>query len=410
MTTMRAVRDTWRNWAANQSCSPASLVRARDVEDVQRAVREAAGRGLPVRVVGAGHSFTPLACTDGVMIDVSALSGIVGCDGDRARVTVRAGTTIAALGGPLWDHGLALANQGDIDAQTIAGAVSTATHGSGLRHTSFSGAVRSVQMVTADGEVVRIGEDDPRLAAAQTSMGSLGVLTEIELQVAPAYRLAERIEYWPYAEVEAQWAEATRGYRHFSFFWGPGEGSLELYGFPPAPSGVADACYVKIYDELPAGRWAAAEATSGRVDRSYRVYPSDFDLAFHELEYFVPYDAGLAAAAAVRQVMGRHPEQRFPMEVRTIARESGLLSPQFGRDSVSISVSGVPGTDYWPFLRAVDTALREFVARPHWGKLHLLDRSRLREVYPAFDEFVAVRRRLDPDGRFLNDHLGALIG
>lgn len=407
MTELRTPR--WTNWAGNQSCDPSAVIKVRDVEAVQAVVRSVARRGGHVRVVGAGHSFTPLVCTDDVILDVSGLAGLTNVDERAKRATVRAGTTIAQLGEPLWGHGLSLRNQGDIDAQTIGGAVGTATHGSGLSLTSLSGALCGIEYVGADGELHQITDSNPEFAGFRTALGTLGIFTAVELQLAPAYELFERIEYWPFAEVLARWEEETSERRHFSFFWGPTPGSLELYGFDSAPPGMVDGCYVKIYDEAPRGA-LTSRGVGKRTAPAHLTYPSDFDLEFYELEYFAPYELAEPAIDSVREVMTRHPIQNFPLEVRTIAAEDGWLSPSYGVDSISISVSGSPGTDYWPFLRDVDAALQEFGGRPHWGKLHVFDRERLQSAYPRFEDFVDLRRSTDPHGLFLNEHTRNLVG
>jgi FAD/FMN-containing dehydrogenase len=405
-----ATGTTWANWAQNQTCAPARIVRPRDEVEIAGAVREAVAAGLGVRVAAGGHSFSPVVGTDGVLLDMSALAGVVSVDAARSTVTALPATTIDMFGDPLWDLGLALHNQGDIDAQQIAGAVATGTHGSGVELRSFSGMVRSMRLITADGGTLEIDESQPDLLhAAQVSVGMLGVVARLELEVVPAHRLAERIEHMPYAEVIGRWDELA-AHRHFSFFWLPSEESAALYGLTtPAGGGLTDTCYVKIYDLAEPGR--PDDATPGRrVDRSYRIYPMEFDPNFHELEYFVPLDRGLEAVAAMRDLMLRSlPDSVFPMEVRTTAADDGFLSPAHGTPTVVISVSGVPGTDYEPYLRAVDETLRPFAPRVHWGKLHFLTREQLLDRYPAAGAFIDTRRRLDPGGVFLNEHLRQLF-
>ncbi len=401
----------WTNWVGNQSCRPARIAAPRSEAEVAELVAEASAAGTGVRVAGAGHSFTPVACTDGLLLDLGGLRGVRSIDPERRRVVVGPGSTVAQLGEALWSAGLSLANQGDIDTQQIAGAVATATHGSGLDEVSFSATVRRMTIVTAGGEVVRIGEDDPRrLRAAQVAVGMLGAITELELEVAEAHRLCERIERWSWDEAIGRFDEMARGHRHFSFFWLPTEGSAALYGLePPEGGALADSCYVKIYDEAPDD--VPDNATPGaRVDRAYRIYPSVFEPNFHELEYFVPYDRGPDALAAMRDLMtAALPASIFPLEVRTVGRDDAFLSHSHGRDSVVISVSGVPGTDHEPYLRSVDELLGGFDARVHWGKLHFLTAEQLPARYPGAATFIDVRRELDPEGVFLNDHLRPLF-
>lgn len=402
---------TWTNWVGNQTCHPAAMLRPRDEGEVVAAVRDAIAAGRNVRVAATGHSFTPVCLTDGVVLELAGLAGVLAADPERRRATALAGTSVGAFGEPLWEAGLALANQGDIDTQQIGGAIGTGTHGSGVRLGSFSSTLRRARIVTGTGEVIEVSESSPELLhAAQVAVGMLGVMTEVEVAVAPAYRIRERILHLPYAEVAARWDELVHAHRHFSFFWIPVDGSGALYGLETlegVPDG--DTCYVKIYDEVAADE--PDDATPfGRVDRSYRIYPAVFEPNFHELEYFVPIGDGPTAVAAMRELMlASQPDARFPMEVRTVAADDAFLSSQHGTATTVISVSGVPGMDYWGYLRGVDRLLGEFGARVHWGKLHFLTREQLLARYPAAETFIRIRRELDPAGIFLNDHLRPLF-
>ncbi len=350
--------------------------------------------------------------TEGTLIDLAAFDGIASIDAAARRVRSQPGTSIAGFGDPLWDAGLALPNQGDIDTQCITGAIGTGTHGSGIGLTSFSGTLRGCRVVTGTGDVVAIDERTPDLlAAAQVAVGTLGVMTEVEIEVAPAYRLAERIEHWSFDEMIEQFDERVASHRHFSMFWCPTERSPGLYGLemePGKPS--ADNCYVKLYDEAP-DDLPDSDEPRRRVGRSYRIYPAVFEPNFHELEYFVRFDRAKEALAAMRELMlASQPDAVFPLEVRTVGEDGGYLSSQYGTPTLVLSVSGEPGTDYWPYLRAVDRLLGEgFDARVHWGKLHFLTRDQLMRRYPRAQDFIDIRRRLDPAGIFLNDHLRPLL-
>jgi FAD/FMN-containing dehydrogenase len=403
-------RTSWTNWVGNQSFTPAAVAAPRDEEEVVRLVRRAAERGTTVRVAGAGHSFTPVVQTDGTVLDLSALTGVVSTDPVARLATALAGTRIRDFYEPLWRVGLALRNQGDIDTQQIAGAVATGTHGSGTRYTSLSGVVRGVRLVTASGEVRHIGEDEPDLLhAAQVSVGMLGVVTQLELAVTDAYRLREHVSLRPWDDVMEHWGELVAEHRHFGMFWLPTEESGALYNLDGHGERLQDQCYVKVYDEV--GPDVADDHTVGRrVDRCYRIFPMVYDPNFHELEYFVAIEKAPEALAAMRELMLRSlPDSIYPLEVRTVGRDEAFLSSQFGTETVVISVSGTPGTDYWAYLRSVDALLQQYDARVHWGKLHFLTPDRLHELYPRADDFIAIRRELDPQGMFLNDHLRPLF-
>jgi FAD/FMN-containing dehydrogenase len=398
---------TFVNWAGNMSCSPGAISSPASEAEVQAAVRGAEH----VRCVATGHSFSPVCLTDGTLLRMDRMVGVTGIDQASGRATALPGTPVGDFGPPLWEAGLSLANQGDIDAQGIAGAVATATHGSGVGLQSFSASVRRMRLVTADGDVLELTEDDPRLPAAQVAIGMLGVISELELQAVPAYRMAERVEQWTWDDARGKLDEMSRAHRHYSFFWLPSEESGALYGLvTPQGATLADTCYVKVYDDA-GDSVPDSDTPDRRVDRAYRIYTMpEFDPNFYELEYFVPYDRGGEAIDAMRELMlARLPDSIFPLEVRTVAADECWLSHSYLRPSVVISVSGVPGTDYEPYLRDVDWLLGEFDARVHWGKLHYLTAEQLHARYPRAADFIALRRELDPRGVFLNDHLRELF-
>jgi FAD/FMN-containing dehydrogenase len=399
----------WANWAGNQSFTPTRMAAPCSAQEVASLVAGAATSGMGVRAAGAGHSFSPVVHTNGLLLDLSKVSGVVRVDADRLRVVARAGTPICSLYEPLWDHGLALRNQGAIDEQHIAGAVATATHGSGISSTSLSAIVRAVTVAGVDGRLRRIGEDEPRLLrGAQVAVGMLGVITELEVDVVPAYRLTEHVDVWSWEEVREHWDQLVHEHRHANFFWMPTTESARLYGLE-APELTADRCYVKTYDEATPDA-PDSDVRGHRTDRCYRIYPSVFEPNFHELEYFVPFDRAIEALAAVRELMlASLPDSIYPLGVRTVGADNAYLSPSYMTATVAISLSAAPGTDYWDYLRSIDALLSQFNARVHWGKLHFLTPEHLHALYPEADEFIAVRRELDPQGIFLNDHLRPLF-
>lgn len=399
----------WDNWGGNQSAHiPLGLAPADEVEATD-AIRGAVEAGRHVRVVGSGHSFTPVVASDDVLVDLAALSGVVDVDLERQRAVVLAGSTIAAVGEPLWDRGLSILNQGDVDAQTIAGAIATGTKGSG-RFGSMSSTVRAVRLVDGHGAVVDVDGSDPdALHAAQVSIGMLGPMLRVDLQTTATYRLREENTIVHIDELFDRWDEFEAGHRHFSFFWMPRDTSSAMYELGPVP---ADHAFVKLLHEEPVGDDVPTGQLNARTDRAYRIYPDGTtDAKFHELEYMIGADDVRAAIDVVRTLMlTRFPHEDSPLQVRFQEPDEGFLSPQYGRRTASLSVSGRVGTDYVPFLRAVDEGLQQFDARPHWGKVHFLTRDRVEALYPRYDDFQRVRRAFDPRGLFLNDHLRALFG
>jgi FAD/FMN-containing dehydrogenase len=396
----------WQNWAGTETCRPEAVIAVQSVEQLSEVVADATRRGVSVRPVGSGHSFAPLIPTDGIIVDVAALSGVRSIDTTTARATVGAGTRISALGEPLWDAGLSLHNQGAIDAQTIAGAISTSTHGSGLSLPMMSGAVVGAEIVTASGEVVRLCEDDPRLGALRASVGTLGVIVSLDLQLEPIFKLQETLAFWPFEEVLERWDELTHAHRHFSFVHGPQyEMSAEM---PPLPENTTSPTLVRIYDQVPVDAEDDATPTR-RLGRAYRIYPDEYTPTWEEVEPYVPYSHALDAIAAVRPVMEKYPDE-FPLEVRTVAGDDAWLSPTGGVEAISVNTVRTWGPDNRPFFRGIEDALAPFPGRPHWGKQpYLREVEYYREVYPRWEEFLRLRREMDPTGTFLNGPLRAIF-
>jgi hypothetical protein len=413
--TFRAKR--WDNWAGNQTCRPVEIVHPANEDEVRGALAYARRHRLSARVVGAGHSFSPVCVTDGLIVDLERMSGVRTIDPSSARFSAWAGTTIRALGEPLWAAGLSLQNQGDIDVQRLAGAFATATHGSGRLQQSLSASARGFRMILADGTVREIDADDRQLwPAIQVSLGLLGVVTEIEVQAAPAYGLAERIEYWLIEEILDRWEVETASRRHFSFFWMPASDSpATVFLQHPPGLDMADRGVVKLYDEVKPSEITAtlARGMHERVDRAYRVYPDpDFEgpIVSRELEYMVPAAKGREAFLALRSLVShRYPNNKYPIEVRQVAADQAFLSPFFERDSVSLSICGHKSLQYLDFLADVHRCLAPFEPRPHWGKLHYFDRALAAQTFPRLEDFVRIRRKFDPNGMFLNRSLARLF-
>jgi FAD/FMN-containing dehydrogenase len=388
---------TWQNWSGRIRCAPRALLAPASEQEIVDAVRAAARARRTLRVAGSGHSFTPLVATDGVVLQLDAWHGIASSDQATWQATIRAGTKIAALGDELRAHGMALANQGDVDVQALAGALATGTHGTGATLGSLSAQITGLRLVAGGGETIDCdGVGDPDLlAAARVSIGALGVVTTARLQLLPAYRLHERVWKVGIAECLAGLEEHVRGHRHFEFFWYPHKDYAEMKTLDPTD--------------------AAPDPLDGRkgerIDWSHRIFPSQRDLRFNEMEYAVPAASGPACFAAVRERMRtRHADVLWPVEYRTVAADGGWLSAMHDRDSVAISIHQDAALPCDAFFADVEPIFREHHGRPHWGKIHNLKARELAPLYPMWERFLAIRRRLDPGGVFLNDHLRELFG
>ena len=398
----------WTNWVGNQTFSPLETIPVADEGEVQEQVAKAVAAGQRVRTFGTGHSFTPIVETD-VLLDTASLRGITRVDVEHRQVSAGPKTTIRDFGEPLWQHGLALANQGDIDTQAIAGVIATATHGSGRRLGSFSSFLTAARLVDGQGNLVEISaRSQPELLPAlQTSIGLLGIMTEVTIAVVPAYELHARTDVMRFDEMIERFHEDVEEFRHYGFFWMPTDASARLYNLEGAG---ADDCVVKRYRQVPVGTSRQGLGPHERVGRSYEIYPMVYDPNFHEVEYFLPLEESKEILKRMRDLMMSWlPLSVYPLEIRVVGAEPAWMSPNYQRDNLVVSISGEPGKDYWPYLRACDDLFAEFGGRPHWGKLHFMTADRLAGLFPRYEDFIAVRRRLDPAGAFLNDHLEALF-
>lgn len=404
----------WRNWVGNQSCIRQETGVPRSEEELCELVASATRRGLKVRCAGSGHSFTPVALTNGLHLTLTAMRGVTAIDHEAKRVTASAGTTIHELVGVLREHGLSMVNQGDIDSQGLAGALTTGTHGTGAKLANLASSVVGMKLVQPDGSIRVIDEGTPdELLASRVSLGTLGIISELTLQVEDAYNLRERIWRDDFEDAMARHDELAAAHRHFGFFWCPTRRSHGLYCLPDTTSSSRsgrweDVCEMKVMDKTDE---APFEKDFERVAYSSDIYPITYVPNFHELEYAIPVAHGIEAVREIRTItLEKFPEAEYPLEYRFTAGDGAWLSPFHERDSVTVSVSGEPGLDYWNYLLAVDRILRGYGARPHWGKLHFLTREDVSALYPRAEDFRRLRRERDPEGFFLNDHLSALLG
>ena len=425
--------ERWRNWAGNQRTDPVRTVAAHDTGEVVAAVKAAARDGLHVKALGAGHSFTAIAVPDGVAVRAPSDPRLLQVDA-TGLATVPAGMTLRTLNPLLWARGWALPNLGDIDAQTVAGAIATGTHGTGARHRGLADQVRALELVTADGAVRTCSpsENADVFAAARVGLGALGILVSVTLQTVPAFRLhaveaARPLEgalelfdgeddhvefYWfPHTDVAATKRNnptdadgPTRG--RVSEWVGDeliGNGAFALV----SRLGAAAPSLVPRLNRFAAGQFAHSEY----VDRSYRVFTSPRRVRFLEMEYAVPRAALPAAFAGLRRAVERHGQAvTFPVEARVAAADDVPLSTASGRDSAYLAVHVHRGEPHEAYFGAVEAVMRDLDGRPHWGKLHTRAAADLRPAYPGFDAFVALRDRLDPERRFSNAYLERVLG
>ena len=393
----------WHNWAGNVTSQPRRIRTPGTIAEVQASVSRATSEGLTVRAAGAGHSFSPIVETDGLLLDLTYLWRVVSVDDDLAQATILGGTRIHQMGQPLFEHGLAVANQGDIDVQAIAGALGTGTHGTGRKFGSFSSTLVAAEFVTASGDLLRVSEDDlDLLRAARVSIGMLGVMVTATLQLVPAYKLQRRSFPVPIDRIPEEWEKADQATRNPEFWW-----------IPPLDTAVFKT-FVET-DEEPTGTPSAPSYPPGTIERylppdgvdwAWRVFPAVRESRFVEMEYCVAMDRGMDCFNAIRAMMlTRHPEVRWAVEYRTHAPEDGYLSVTQGKESVTISVHDAAENIHWDFFKEAESVFRTFDGRPHWGKLNLLPVDELRGIFPGIAAFERVRQQVDPNGSFLNTYL-----
>jgi len=428
---------TWRNWAGDQRCTPFERLRPAGRDELAEAVGAAAAAGRKVSVAASGHSFTEAAMTDGgTMIDAGALSGVIDADRSSGLVKVGGGTVLAQLNEELSRLGLAMENLGDIDRQTVAGAISTGTHGTGARLRNISSQVAGIELVLGDGSVRELGEGDgDLLRAARVGVGALGAIGAVTLRCVPAFTLHRVDTPEPREEVLDSFQERADRHDHFELFTFPyADSALVLErnrtDGPPRPRGRAAAFLNDVVLEnwaleavsaagkalpraIPAlSRFAARLASgSASTDRSDRIFVNERRVRFTEMEYGVPREHGPEAARRVIEWVrsNRYPVF-FPIEMRVTAGDDALLSPSHERDTAYIAVHQYRGMEWRPYFEAVESIMNEYGGRPHWGKRHFQTAATLTERYPRWAEFQAARDELDPGRVFANEYAERVLG
>ncbi|MFD7560346.1 MULTISPECIES: D-arabinono-1,4-lactone oxidase [unclassified Streptomyces] len=433
----KSAQTAWRNWAGNVTATPARTVTPASVGELQEAVRRAAQEGMRVKAVGTGHSFTAAAATDGLLVRPQALAGIREIDRAAGTVTVEAGTVLKDLNAALAQEGLSLTNMGDIMEQTVSGATSTGTHGTGRDSASIAAQIRGLELVTADGELLVCSEKDhPDIfAAARVGIGALGIVTAITFAVEPLFFLTAREEPMLFDRVTAEFDQHFAENEHFEFYWFPHTGNCNTKRNnrsqgPAAPPGPVSAW---IEDELlsnglfqavnslgravpatiPSIARVASRALSARTytDIPYKVFTSPRRVRFVEMEYALPRERLVEALRELRAMVDRSRLRiSFPVEVRTAPADDITLSTASGRDSAYVAVHMYKGTPYQAYFTAAERIFTAHGGRPHWGKVHTRDAEYFAQAYPRFGEFTALRDRLDPDRVFGNDYLRRVLG
>lgn len=436
---MLSMTAKWRNWARTEKSRPVLEVAPRTIDQVVLAVQRARETGHTVKPIGASHSFTAIGATDGVRLNMEALRGLVDVDLERGRVTLWAGTHLWELPSILDPLGLALENMGDIDRQTITGATSTGTHGTGIGIGGLSTRIVGATLVTGTGEIIDIDEDQNAelLPAVALGLGALGVLLTVTIQCVPRFLLRAVEAPAPFEAVLENYEQLNRDADHFEFYWFPHTESTRTKTNTRLPLDAGARPLGKVsrfvdeevvnnamlgavvgFERLvpvttPSINRAIEAISSSRdyTDISHRVFVTNRRVRFREMEYALPFEAVPTALRELREMIDRKGYRiSFPVEVRAAAADQLLLSTAHGRESGYVAVHR-----YWrdpdhEYFREAEAVLKAHDGRPHWGKMHTRDAESLRVTYPKFDDFLAVRNRLDPDRVFANPYLERVLG
>jgi FAD-linked oxidoreductase len=427
----------WRNWAGDQRCVPARIERPRDRGDLIESVKRATDQGLTVRAVGSGHSFTDAACTGGVLLQMGALSRVLEVQRDAGLVKVEGGIGLRELNELIWGHGMALENLGDIDKQTISGAVATGTHGTGSRFRNISSQIEAIELVLPDGILLEVSpaSEPELLPAVRVGLGALGVIATVTLRTMPAFTIRRTDSPLPLSETLERLQDLADGSDHFEFYVFPHTDvallrQSERTDEPPDPRHAA----IEFGQEVILENWVmGAIARAGRtlpsriprlsrfvssrlgksvkMDRSYRVFASRRMIRFTEMEYAIPRRNATEAIPQVLEAAERaNPPVGFPIEVRFVAADDSMLSPAHDRDTCYVAIHQYQGMAWESYFRSVEAIMDTYGGRPHWGKRHFQTAGTLAERYPRWEEFLAARARLDPEGAFRNQYLDRVLG
>jgi len=427
----------WENWGRSVRTQPVRQLTPASTAEVQTAVRDAARDHLQVKAYGAGHSFTSIAATEGVLLSLDRMNRILASDPDTGRVRVQAGLSLHDLNPQLKALGLALPNLGDVDPQSVAGAVSTGTHGTGHRLHGISNAVVGVQLVTAAGDVLEIDEQHEWFGASRVTLGALGIITEVTLQCVPAFLLHAREEPMALPEVLDRLPELVEKNDHFEFYWFPHteKALIKRNNRVPDDTPVEPVSRFRHWldDEFLSNTLfeqvnRVASKRRGLVPRinnisgsllgareytsdSYDVFVSPRRVKFRESEFAMPRAALTGVIAELQDWFAAgHENISFPIEVRFTAADDVWLSTGHERDNCYVAVHQYWRNDPTAYFAAAQDIFTAHEGRPHWGKMHTLGADYFAQRYSRFGDFVAIRDELDPDRRFSNAYLDRVLG
>ncbi|MDT0649009.1 D-arabinono-1,4-lactone oxidase [Autumnicola edwardsiae] len=389
----------WKNWSGSLRFTPGKVVTPESEDEIVQLIKKARKDNKKLRVVGAGHSSSPLVKTEDILLSLKNFKGVEAPDLQKNLATVLAGMTIKEAGKDLYRHGLAMHNTGDVDVQTVAGAIGTGTHGTGRELPNLSSMLVGVRMFTGTGEIIdtNIEEDKELFRALRVAMGTCGIFIKMRLQLQPFFRLTRKEWCVPLEKCLGNLEELQERNRNFDFYWYPRSDMAKIRVMNKEGEKMPEIPYGKL--------------TFKKEGDSHKVLPRSRHLKFDEMEYALPAKNGPECFLEVR----REIKQKWRKDVawrvlyRTIKADDAFMSSMYGRDSVTISLHHNAGLPFWEYFRAIEPIFRRYGGRPHWGKKHTLKAAELKELFPCWDDFQKYRKRFDPDNIFLSPYMEELL-
>lgn len=421
----------WKNWSESVIARPKKYVSPESLSELVTFVKRCAANQVTIRVVGAGHSFTPLVATNEALVSLDHLSGIDHVNEAEQLVTVWAGTRLRDVGPLLYKHGYAMENLGDTNSQSLAGAISTGTHGTGIKFKSIPNQVKGITLLTATGELLEINEEENSeyFEASRISLGMLGIIVKVTLKVVKAYTLEENSYRMTLDEGLDDLSSLKEKNRNFEFFWFPYTNSIQIKTLNETNRGLPERVKEQSFKKLAIENglfWLLSEmsrnipGTSRMVskvsafgipsgeeyNRSYLQYATPRFVKFNEMEYSVPEEAMGDVLRDIERLFARKKiDVHFPLECRYVKGDSIWLSPSYKRDSAYIAVHMYKGMEFSDYFDEAEEVFLAYDGRPHWGKIHTLRFQKLKQIFPKLEAFLDVRQTLDPTGLFLNEYL-----
>lgn len=436
MFSLKQKQSQFKNWSESVCCEPAEWHIPQNVSELTEIVHQAYHNRRTIRVVGAGHSFTPLVATGDILVSLEYFRGIDHIDRENHHVTVWGGSNLKELGEQLWQQGYAMENLGDINKQTIAGAISTGTHGTGIEFGNIPSQAVGMTLLQANGQLIEINQDEhPDLfKAAQVSLGMLGIIVKVTLKVLPRYQLIAKSYRISLETCLQKLVDLRESHRNIEFYWFPYTDIVQVKAFDLndgsfVSNGQQQNMFKKLVIEnglfwmmsevsrlIPkSARTISAISALGvpvgsEMNDSYEIYATPRLVKFQEMEYAVPLEKLPEILRTIDETIRREKYAvHFPLECRFVKQDNIWLSPSYERDAAYIAVHMYKGMEFSPYFQALEEIFKQYEGRPHWGKMHTMKKEELQECYPKMDDFIALRNQMDERNVLMNEYMKSLF-